>query len=60
MGGTQGMQDVVVKTNEKQAENIIIQLIRQGEPVQRIISILHVSEATVDSVMDRYVMGTMF
>lgn len=54
------MQDVVVKTNEKQAENIIIQLIRQGEPVQRIISILHVSEATVDSVMDRYVMGTMF
>lgn len=56
------MQDVVVKANrdEKHADDIILQMIRQGEPVQRIVSILHVSEATVDSVMDRYVMSTMF
>ena len=62
------MQDIVsmgneaVKTKEKENAdaNMIIQMIHRSESIGKIMTILHVSEATVDSVMDRYVMSTMF
>ena len=62
------MQDIVsmsnktvkTQTGENADTNMIIQMILRGESIGKIMTILHVSEATVDSVMDRYVMSTMF
>ncbi len=62
------MQDIVsmsnktvkIQTKEIADTNMIIQMIHRGESIGKIMTMLHVSEATVDSVMDRYVMSTMF
>ena len=51
---------VKTQTGENADTNMIIQMILRGESIGKIMTILHVSEATVDSIMDRYVMSTMF
>lgn len=58
------MQDVVYGTRESRLQkvntNMILQLIKRGEPAERIASILHVPESAVDSVMETYVMKKLF
>lgn len=55
-----GNKTVKTRARENADANMIIQMIHRGESIGKIMTILHVSEATVASVMDRYVMNTMF
>ncbi len=55
-----GNEAVETQTKENADTNMIIQMIHRGESIGKIMTMLRVSKATVDSVMDRYVMSTMF
>lgn len=55
------MQDIVVENEiETPSFETIITEIRRGEPVERIASILHVPQQTIESILDQYVMSKMF